>query len=631
MGDRGYQQRLAVGGGVDGEEDDGNAVEVDAADLAAGGATAADGLPPDVPGDRLVDQVRRHPALGRGDRQRRPGRPGLRAPSPGLVDAERGAPGVPRRLPVPLGPAVLRRGGPGEGGRGRRGGGQHPPLRRPPGQRRRGAARARRGGLRRGARGRGGHDAEPRRRGDPGTVPGPGRRRPHRSCGTTTARRRSPTSPRWPTGCRRRWPGGWGRGSCGTRPPAGRPAEEPAGRGRARAAPQPPPAEEDVALGHLLELGAARVERLAGLVAAGPAAGRGRRAHGRRALSAIGHLAGDLARLAGRTADEVAWVDGTRRAPVLRLSPIDVGPAPGRAALGRGHRRAHQRHRPAAPRRAPGPGRVPAGRARRGQPLRLPGPLAALRGPAPARPAPPGVRAGAPRGAGGADAGGRGRTLALFTSRRATEAAAAALRERLPYRVLEQGELPKARLLAAFAEDESSCLFATLGFWQGVDVPGRSLSLVTLDRLPFPGPDDPLLQARRDRAGRRRLPAGRPAPGGHPARPGRRPARSARRTTAGWWPSSTPAWPPPATAACCWPGSRPCGATTDRRQVEDVPGRGPARPTRPTAVSSRAGRARRRAAASAAPPGRRARGRRRAGARPGPPCPPPSAPRRPCR
>jgi ATP-dependent DNA helicase DinG len=94
-----------------------------------------------------------------------------------------------------------------------------------------------------------------------------------------------------------------------------------------------------------------------------------------------------------------------------------------------------------------------------------------------------------------------GRTLALFTSRRATEAAAAALRDRIDFRLLEQGDLPKGRLLAQFAEDESSCLFATLGFWQGVDVPGRSLSLVTLDRLPFPRPDDPLLAARRERAG----------------------------------------------------------------------------------------------------------------------------------
>jgi ATP-dependent DNA helicase DinG len=39
-----------------------------------------------------------------------------------------------------------------------------------------------------------------------------------------------------------------------------------------------------------------------------------------------------------------------------------------------------------------------------------------------------------------------------------------------------------------------------MGFWQGVDVPGDTLTLVTIDRLPFPRPDDPLLQARRERA-----------------------------------------------------------------------------------------------------------------------------------
>ena len=46
-----------------------------------------------------------------------------------------------------------------------------------------------------------------------------------------------------------------------------------------------------------------------------------------------------------------------------------------------------------------------------------------------------------------------------------------------------------------------SCLFATTGLFQGIDVPGETLSLVTIDRLPFPRPDDPLLEARRDRAG----------------------------------------------------------------------------------------------------------------------------------
>jgi len=57
-------------------------------------------------------------------------------------------------------------------------------------------------------------------------------------------------------------------------------------------------------------------------------------------------------------------------------------------------------------------------------------------------------------------------------------------------------------LINAFAEDESTCLFATAGFFQGVDVPGRTLSLVIIDKIPFPRPDEPLLSARRDVIGR---------------------------------------------------------------------------------------------------------------------------------
>jgi ATP-dependent DNA helicase DinG len=96
-----------------------------------------------------------------------------------------------------------------------------------------------------------------------------------------------------------------------------------------------------------------------------------------------------------------------------------------------------------------------------------------------------------------------GRTLALFTSWRAMRVAAEALKPRLPWTMLTQEDLPKPALLAAFTNDETSCLFATMGFWQGVDVPGPALSLVVIDRLPFPRPDEPLLQARRDRAGAR--------------------------------------------------------------------------------------------------------------------------------
>lgn len=94
-----------------------------------------------------------------------------------------------------------------------------------------------------------------------------------------------------------------------------------------------------------------------------------------------------------------------------------------------------------------------------------------------------------------------GRTLALFTSHRMLETAARALRHRLRWPLLMQGDLPPQQLLARFAAEERSCLFATIGFWQGVDVPGPALSLVTLDRLPFPRPDDPLLSARREHAG----------------------------------------------------------------------------------------------------------------------------------
>ena len=89
-----------------------------------------------------------------------------------------------------------------------------------------------------------------------------------------------------------------------------------------------------------------------------------------------------------------------------------------------------------------------------------------------------------------------GRTLGLFSSMRAAKAAAAALRESLPYPVLCQGDDSTMQLVKEFAEDEPTCLFGTLSLWQGVDVPGPSLRLVIIDRIPFPRPDDPLLSAR---------------------------------------------------------------------------------------------------------------------------------------
>ena len=94
-----------------------------------------------------------------------------------------------------------------------------------------------------------------------------------------------------------------------------------------------------------------------------------------------------------------------------------------------------------------------------------------------------------------------GRTLALFTSWKAMDAAAEAVRARLPHRILTQRDLPKPALVREFSADEQTCLFATAGFFQGVDIPGRTLSLVVIDKIPFPRPDDPLLSARREELG----------------------------------------------------------------------------------------------------------------------------------
>ncbi|MXW42783.1 MAG: ATP-dependent DNA helicase [Acidimicrobiia bacterium] len=90
-----------------------------------------------------------------------------------------------------------------------------------------------------------------------------------------------------------------------------------------------------------------------------------------------------------------------------------------------------------------------------------------------------------------------GRTLALFTSYKAMDQAAEALRPKLNVHIYTQRDLPHADLLRRFSNEVQSCLFATMSMWQGIDVPGESLSLVTIDRLPFPRPDDPLLNARR--------------------------------------------------------------------------------------------------------------------------------------
>jgi len=92
----------------------------------------------------------------------------------------------------------------------------------------------------------------------------------------------------------------------------------------------------------------------------------------------------------------------------------------------------------------------------------------------------------------------QGRALVLFTSYHNLDIVHGLLKERLPYAVHRQGDAPKSILLERFREDIHSVLFATGAFWQGVDVPGESLSCLIIDKLPFDSPGDPLVSARID-------------------------------------------------------------------------------------------------------------------------------------
>jgi ATP-dependent DNA helicase DinG len=89
-----------------------------------------------------------------------------------------------------------------------------------------------------------------------------------------------------------------------------------------------------------------------------------------------------------------------------------------------------------------------------------------------------------------------GRTLGLFSSRRAAERAAEVLRQRTELEILVQGEESLPLLVRRFREHRAACLLGVMSLWQGVDVPGDACQLVVVDRLPFPRPDEPLAAAR---------------------------------------------------------------------------------------------------------------------------------------
>jgi ATP-dependent DNA helicase DinG len=223
-----------------------------------------------------------------------------------------------------------------------------------------------------------------------------------------------------------------------------------------------------------------------------------------RAQQALGHLMADIDYVIGLKETDVAWVEGSEYAPSLRVAPIDVG----------SQLRARLWEAEEAPTAILTSATIPL---RVGErlglrdgtydhldvgspfsydeqallycPVHLPDPRQPEFEPAMLDELVALIEAAG------------GRTLALFTSWRAMRAAADEVRKRVSFEVLSQSDLPKPALVSRFAAAETSCLFATMGFWQGVDVPGRALSLVTIDKLPFSRPDDPLLQARRALAG----------------------------------------------------------------------------------------------------------------------------------
>jgi ATP-dependent DNA helicase DinG len=265
-------------------------------------------------------------------------------------------------------------------------------------------------------------------------------------------------------------------------------------------------AAADPGLGALIELAIGRVSRLVdGLRRAeretGETDGNEIRSRRDRALLAAGHLSDDLAKLTALTDDQVAWVDGGSRLPTLRVSPIEVGPLLAERLWGEVTGVLTSATVPVGLRDRLG---LPADRTDEldvGSPFDYPAhAVLYVARSLPDRRRPESEPAIHDELAALMTAAG-GRTLALFTSWRAMTAAVAVLRERVDFPILAQSDLPKPALIEAFQSDEATCLFATLGFWQGVDIPGSTLSVVAIDRIPFPRPDDPVLQARRDRAG----------------------------------------------------------------------------------------------------------------------------------
>lgn len=93
----------------------------------------------------------------------------------------------------------------------------------------------------------------------------------------------------------------------------------------------------------------------------------------------------------------------------------------------------------------------------------------------------------------------RGRGLVLFTSLKNMHKTYPVLAENLPYPIFIQGRAPRHKLLELFTDQTNSILLAVASFWEGINVPGESLSCVIIDKLPFEVPNDPVIMARINR------------------------------------------------------------------------------------------------------------------------------------
>lgn len=231
-----------------------------------------------------------------------------------------------------------------------------------------------------------------------------------------------------------------------------------------------------------------------------------------RAAAAATNLAGDLAMvLEGDHLDRVVWVAGG----ALHTAPIDAGELaarhlwPGRTVVCTSGtlRAADATGRPTF-----APFRAAVGAPRDVEEVAVPSPFdfarqAVLYVPKGRIPSPkePGWQEGVVDELVELATAAGGRTLALFTSRRATEDVAEELRRRFAaagtdLEVLTQWDGTRERLVGALRRRRRVVLCATRGFWTGIDIPGDACVVVAIDRLPFARPDDPLVQARRRRA-----------------------------------------------------------------------------------------------------------------------------------